>query len=189
MKYNDYELIYMIKEDEEALEVLIKKYEPLFLKLSYSFFRKYKNCDLDKDDIMQYLKITLCRAVDKYDPGEDILFYTYLLACLRKVLYSLSRRQQAMPECFNYMMIENYENLDEFVSDSFVGDDYSDYEFNSSVVQFKHSLPPLEAQVFELRYNGFSYKEIASLLEINTKKVDNVLIKIRKNLENYFLFS
>ena len=43
MKYNDYELVYMIKENEEALEYLLKKYEPLFKKLAFSFAFKYKN--------------------------------------------------------------------------------------------------------------------------------------------------
>ena len=41
MNYNDFELIYMVCDNEEALAVLMKKYEPLFKKLSYSFAKKY----------------------------------------------------------------------------------------------------------------------------------------------------
>ena len=36
---------------------------------------------------------------------------------------------------------------------------------------------------------SFSYKDIASLLEIDAKRVDNILLSIRKKMEKQFLFS
>ena len=87
------------------------------------------------------------------------------------------------------MDIDNYDDMLELASDVNVFEDYVDYDFLKKIISFKNSLDFLDAQVFELRYNGFSYKDIAILLEISKKKVDNILVKIRKKMEKYFLFS
>ena len=87
------------------------------------------------------------------------------------------------------MDIENYENLEVFKDDLDASSMYINYEFELHTINFKNTLDSLDAQIFELRYNNFSYKDIASLLEINKKKVDNSLLKVRKKMEKYFLFS
>ena len=80
MNYNDYELVYMIKEDEDMLPVLIKKYEPLFWKLSHSFIKSYEHKGLDIEDLIQQCRITLCYAIDKYNSSNDVLC-AYLYWC------------------------------------------------------------------------------------------------------------
>ena len=87
------------------------------------------------------------------------------------------------------MDYEQYDNLGYFVSPYDIQNDYIDYEAQKTVINFKNSLKSLDSAIFELRYNGFSYKDIASLLDIEEKKVDNVLFRIRKKMEKYFLFS
>ena len=189
MQYNDYELIYMIREDEEALDFLMRKYEPLFKKLSYSFAKKYKHRGIEFEDLMQCCRITLCKVIDRYDSNREVLFYSYLLLCLKSSMVNFCRSNFNKCDCFNYIELDNYDNLPEFVSDVNLYEDYGDYEFEEKIINFKNSLKFLDAQVFELRYNGFSYRAIADLLEISKKKVDNILVKIRKNMEKYFLFS
>ncbi len=189
MEYNDYELIYMVKEDEEAFSVLLNKYEPVFRKLSYSFVKMYKHKGVDVEDLMQQCRITFCVVLDKFDYNRDILFYTYLLLCLKRMILSKIRKAINTPDCYNYMEVENYDNLDIFESKFNISDSYDEYEFSNSIIEFKNSLSFIESQIFELRYNGFSYKDIASLLEINVKKVDNTLLRIRKKMEKSLLFS
>lgn len=189
MQYNDNELIYMIKEDEEALNFLMKKYEPLFRSLSYSFAKKYNYRGIEIDDLVQQCRITLCKVVDRYDSNREVLFYSYLLLCLKGSMLKFCKKYYVKTDNFNYMDIENYDDILELASDVDVFEEYSDYDFLEKVISFKNSLDFLDAQVFELRYNGFSYKDIAILLEISKKKVDNILVKIRKKMEKYFLFS
>ena len=188
MKYNDYELVYMVKENEEALECLLEKYEPLFRKLALSFAFRYKDRGLEVDDIMQYCRIILCRTIDKYNPNNDVLFYSYLVACLKKGIINFANRNMYKNIPFHYMAIEDYDNLENFIDPYDAYKNYIDYDVQYDLIKFKHSLNFLDSNVFELRYNGFSYKEIASLLEIEVKKVDNILLKVRKKLEKYFLF-
>jgi len=189
MNYNDFELIYMVCDNEEALAVLMKKYEPLFKKLSYSFAKKYVSKGVDFEDLMQHCRITFCKVIDKYDYNSDVLFYSYLLICLRGAMFNFTRNYNKKLECFSYMDNEDYENFNEFVSDINIYDEYNDYDYQRKIIDFKYSLSFFDMQVFELRYNSFSYGEIADLLDVNKKKVDNTLLKIRKKMEKYFLFS
>ena len=189
MKYNDYELVYMVNDNEEALSLLVKKYEPLFRKLSYSFTHKYKYKGLDVEDIVQHCRIALCQVVDKYDPGRDVLFYTYLLVCIKGAIFNYIRNFIDKPDCYNYMDFDDYDNSDEFIMNFDVYDNYVSYEIQEKIIEFKNSLLDIHSQVFELRYNDFSYKEIARLLSITEKRVDNILLSVRKKLEKYFLFS
>lgn len=189
MNYNDYELIYMIGEDEEAFSYLVKKYEPLFKKMAYSFAKKYAYKGIDAEDIVQQCRITLCNVVDKFDYNSDVLFYSYLLVCLKRAIGNYARSYLRKPDCYYYMDNENFESMSDFAMDFDVSDEYLDYEFESSIRDFVYSLDLLDACIFELRYNNFSYSDIAVLLEIDVKKVDNILFKVRKKMEKYFLFS
>lgn len=189
MDYNDYELVYMVKENEEALEILLTKYEPLFKRIASSFIYKNKNKGLDKEDMIQQCRIILCKTVDVYNPHNDVMFYTYLMFCLKRGMINYVNRNKIKYDYTSYMSIENYDNLDCFISPTDVYGDYVDYEVQVNIVNFKNQLSFFDANVFELRYNGFSYKDIALLLDTNIKKVDNTLLKIRKKLEKYVLFS
>lgn len=189
MEYNDYELVYMIRENEEALEYMVKKYEPLFKKFAYSFVLKYKNKGIEIEDIIQHCRIILCRTLDMYNPNNDVLFYSYLMVSLKRGVINYISRNSYKHESYNYMDIERYDDLGYLVSSYDAYENYVDYEMETSIINFKNSLNFFDAQIFELRYNSFSYKDIASLLDIEVKKVDNILLKIRKKLEKYFLFS
>lgn len=189
MNYNDYELIYMIKEDENAFNYLIKKYEPLFKKISSSFVLKYKSKGIEYDDVWQQCLIALYSATCHYDQNRDVIFYSYLLICLKRSISNYIRNCGRKINDYRFVNIDDGENNFDPASTTNVYEDYIDFEFEQEVVDFKNSLDILDASVFELRYNGFKYKDIATLLDISIKKVDNILVKLRKKLEKYFLFS
>ena len=46
--------------------------------------------------------------------------------------------------------------------------------------EIKNKLPFLDTCVFELRYNGFAYQEIADLLDIKLHKVSHIMGKIKE---------
>ena len=189
MGYTDYELIYMVKENEEVLEYMLKKYEPLFYKLAHSFAFKYENRGLDIEDIVQYCRIVFCRVIDTYNPDNETLFFSYLVVCLKRSIISYVNRHVNKCEEVNYMDLEEYDNLGFFASSYDAYENYNEYEIEQSIRRFQTTLTIEQGRVFELRYNGFAYKDIASLLEIDVKKVDNILVSIRKKIEKYFLFS
>ena len=187
MEYNDNELIYMIKEDEEVLSIMVEKYEPLFRKMTSSFLKCNPNKGLDYDDLMQQCRIILCSAVDRYNVNNETIFYTFLLACLKRGLYNYIRKDVKKPEIVSYMdeKYESYYNNEK--SDFNVENMLIDKENNELIKNFSYSLEDIDHQIFELRLNNFSYQEISTLLDINQKKVDNSLVKTRKKLEKYLL--
>ena len=62
-----------------------------------------------------------------------------------------------------------------------------DIEMDKHIIYFKNSLSDLESAIFELRLNNFKYAEIAKLLDIKVKKVDNEMMKIKIKLKKYLL--
>ena len=188
MEYSDFELVYMVRESEEVFDYMIKKYEPLYIKLSKSLISKFPNKGLDIEDLLQQCRITMCYALERFDPRNDVLFYSYMLVCIKRAIMNYARPYLNKPDCYNYMDIEGYDNMDEFIDNFDVEDIVDRDSLYKELISFKHTLEPLESWIFELKCNGFSYKEISNLLELNIKKVDNSLLKIRKKMEKYFLF-
>ena len=51
------------------------------------------------------------------------------------------------------------------------------------LIEFKNTLTDREAQVFELRMNGFSYNEISILLDIKSKNIYSYIKQIRRKVK------
>lgn len=188
MKYSDFELAYLVKEEEEIFNYLIKKYEPLFRKIAKSLVTKFPYKGLDMDDLVQQGRIATCYALDRFDQRNDILLYSYIYLCVKRAMFNYARSYINKPDCYTYMGVKEYENMNDFVDNVCIDNILIDREFMIKVIEFKHSLNYLDSWILELRLNGFMYKEIATLLDIDKKKVDNSLLKTRKKLEKHFLF-
>ena len=84
---------------------------------------------------------------------------------------------------------------DEFSSrlDKFVGDINSDPELilidienvNGLVAELMGELTVFESQVFDLKKSGFTYREIAEVLDTEPKKIDNAIQRIKVKIKNY----
>ena len=186
---NDYELVYMIGEqDDDALKLLFDKYDDV-LKLWSNYYHKiYKKFNIPVDELIQEGKIGLYYAIKNFNEEKDVKFYTFALLCIKRSMMACIAK---WTRCKNLMYtntflydetfvsINNYEVNPEIIFES--------YEYEKMIINFKNSLDFLDANIFELRYNSFSYKDIATLLGINKKKVDNSLIKIREKLKKYML--
>lgn len=70
------------------------------------------------------------------------------------------------------------------VSDNDVFEAYfNEINLERKFVSFKNLFDIVESNIFELRYNGFSYKEISKLLDIPVSTIDGKLCKIRRILK------
>ena len=96
--FNDYELInYIAEGNEEANNILIKKYEPLITSIASKMLPLCKNNGLDINDLIQEGMIGLNHAIDRYQEQEDTLFYTYAKKCIERKIISVvvsSRRNK-----------------------------------------------------------------------------------------------
>lgn len=186
---NDYELVYMIGEqDDDMLKLLFDKYDDV-LKLWSNYYHKiYKKFNIPVDELIQEGKIGLYYAIKNYNEAKDVKFYTFALLCIKRSMMSCIAK---WTRCKNLMYTNTFsydeslldDNSYEFSPEIIIGN----LEYEKYIIKFKNSLDFLDANIFELRYNSFSYKDIAALLDISKKKVDNTLIKIREKLKKYML--
>lgn len=191
MKYkdiNDYEIIYMIRENdsEDAEKVIYDKYLPLIKDLANKYFAKLKNiCEFD--DLIQEGYIGLGSALQSYSDKYNALFYTFASICIERQIKNYCRRMlnKKSESLNNYVSLDEDEGVSCFIEDSSMKPDrlLENCESIKYMKDFKNSLDIKYSTVFELRYNGFTYKEIAQLLDITLSTVDGRLSKIKRLLQ------
>ncbi len=188
--YNDYELIEYINEgNEEANNILIKKYEPLIIKIATKMLPYCKNNGLEKNDLIQEGMIGLSHALDRYQEQKDTLFYTYAKTCIERKIISVvigsnRNKNKILNESISY---DNEENLLlKFISDTKQTPEEAVLNVaieEDLVNRINEVLTDLEQQVFTLLINGFKYKEIAEILDKDQKSIDNAIQRIKTKIK------
>ena len=91
MDYNDLELLDYINDgNEEALEIIYKKYEPFIDSKARRYLKINDNLGLDLNDLLQEGRLALNEAIKNFNPSLDTTFYTYATTCIeRKMISSL----------------------------------------------------------------------------------------------------
>lgn len=183
-QFNDYEVIYMIKEnDEESRNLLIKKYKPIINKISNKYISSVKSFGVELDDLVQEGMIAFNKAINTFKDDNSVLFYTYASVCVeRQIITYCTRNDSKKNYCLNHSYFdESYYSIadDKSLIDNFL----SDYITESDFTLYKNLLDIKCSSVFELRYNGFTYNEISKLLDISVGTVDARLNKIRRTLQ------
>lgn len=196
MNYNDYELIYQINDgDDIAYNILFSKYRNLIGKLAKYYYNQNQNIGIDYDDLYQVGMIALSNSLKDYDQNNT-LFYTFFVLCARREMERLIKASRRL----KHMLLNDSISINEPVKgseDIYVEETVAlDYNLEESYISdsnylllynYKYNLKNEEALVYELRLNNFTIGEIANLLDISYKKVDNNLRKIRKLLREHIL--
>ena len=193
-KDNDYELLYLISENnEDAKELFYEKYKPIIdMKAKkYAKYVEYKGYDIN--DLIQEGMIGLSRAINDFSEQKDVQFTTFANLCIERQMCSFMRnistgRHKALNDSLSF---ENTKNtygipLSNILDDknvnpetSFIDAESKDDLYNDIVSVLKKDI---EIEIFELRANGFSYKEIASLLNITEKSVGKHIERIKEKI-------
>ena len=192
---NDYEQLYLVCEnDDYAKEKIFAKYRPIIISIAKKYLL-YTNNRFDLEDLIQEGYIGLNRAISSFNDKEDVLFYTFSVVCIERQIKSYYRRFKTLK---NYHFYNSY-SLDMEIEDTSFSDIIEDKSILTSptlslensclqeeLICFKHSLDFRTSLVFELRYNGFKYREIAKLLDISVGIVDTSVHKFKRRLKMNF---
>lgn len=183
-KINDYEVVYMVREnDEEAREIIFNKYIPIVKKIASNYLAYAKLARIEYDDLVQEGLIALNVAINRYNEKNGPLFYTFASVCVERRIVSYCRLMNSSKHyVLNSALLDDslYGVCDEKTPEFYFDERCLEDEF----IYFKNLFKLNESCIFELRYNGFSYKEISSLLDIPITIIDGRLYKIRKTLQN-----
>lgn len=188
--YNDYELIYMVREnDEDSTDILYQKYYPIIHHIANSFYQLNKYYGYDFEDFLQEANLAFYKAVSSYNEGEDTLFYTFVVVCIRRKLLSFSKKISNKKN--------NYSSLDCISIDEVELEDIqsnfemlmNNREIEKIVHDFLYSLPMDKACAFELKMNGYTYREMSILLDAPVSSLEfknrSSKIQLRKLLHDF----
>ena len=187
MEYNDDLLIYYIHlHNKTAYEILYDKY----LRLTKIILSKNIDFailgDSEINDLIQECLLAFNRAIYSYR-NEEGTFYMYFHSIITNVLTNnlkqiKNRRNKEIYECEQK---EDQKNLFLYLSDSIqINEEYSCEEERKYIK--KQCKNELENNIVYLKQEGYTYKEIAEMLNINVKKVDYVLSIIKKKYKKFF---
>ena len=191
--YNDYELIYMVRENDSfSKDMLYEKYYPIISSITSEFYSKYKDYGYEYEDFYQEALYAFNKSIVLYDESKDTLFYTFMNICVKRHLLSFSRNISGKG-------IKNYVNSFVEIEKCEIEDEKSNIEkiLESEDIKvmcknfiYDTSLSILDTSILELKLNGFTYKEICKLLDMPNSTVQFKLRRIknslRKSVQNYF---
>lgn len=179
-QYNDYELIYMVRENEMASDILFKKYEPILRNISEQYYQSYKYYGYDYDDFLQEAYVLFNKALVNYDEEKNNLFYSFVVLCVRRGMLTFCKRISNSNKniaSFYYIDVNENEIPD---SKNDIDNLLIEYDFEFFLKKELYSMPIDYSSVFELKMNGFNYREIAILLDVSDGTIEYRSKKIRK---------
>ena len=188
---NDYELIDRVREsDEDSKSLLYLKYQPILHNLAHEFYQKYSCYGYDYDDFYQEAVISFYHALSHYDERKDVLFYTFVIVCIRRNLLSFCRNistgNTTLP---SYLFVDSDQCVLEDV-ESDIHMYFNKQEVHSIIQSILYDFPIEVSSILELHINGFTYREIARLLDIPASSVEFRSRKARNllftKIRNYY---
>jgi RNA polymerase sporulation-specific sigma factor len=180
---SDEELIYEIRDGHsDYMDYLLEKYKPLVKSRAATKFLKGG----DPDDLIQEGMIGLYKAVRDYDPANEkgASFFTFAQLCIDRQLYkAIEASQRQKRFALNDAVAYEEEELDKY---SVNGDENPEQIFldqenaDETISLILDALSRTEKVVFNLMLRGYSYREIAEIMDRSPKSIDNAIQRIRK---------
>lgn len=192
-RYNDYELLYLVRNnDESALEKLIENYKPIIYKVYYQLRRRLDSFQFD--DGYQAGLVGLYTAVSYYKEDRNMAFSTFAIMCITREMYATYRKERKNNYAHNSRILSLDMKLNEseeiYLSDINLIDQNNDpasIAMSSCLLDEVYEiLDSVEVKVLELKTKGYSYKEMPNHLGVTAKTIDNYIQKIRKKLHSLF---
>lgn len=193
---NDYELLYLVSENnDDARDIFYSKYENV-IKIKASKYKKYvESMGYDFSDILQEGRLGLTNAINSFKEHKDVQFHTFANLCIDRQLatfirdisrdkHKLLNTSISLDSTTNSVgrplteIILDERNIDPELS--FIEAEEKEELYN----KIDDILTTTEKDVFDLRIQGFSYKEIANILDITPKAVDGTISRIKNKLSN-----
>lgn len=190
-EYNDYELISLAQEqNEDAIEIIYKKYQPLILKKCTRYISYLKGLDLE--DLIQECYIVLDKSIKSFNQDNNNTFYTFINLCLDRYLVNEYKKNNTSTNKILNESIsldttdEDNNSLIDILSDNNTPELELTLteEFINLYNKIIDKLTDLEECVFILKINNFSYKEIADILDKDIKSIDNTIQRIKPKIKS-----
>ncbi len=191
--YSDDYLLSMVHErSEDAQSILYEKYYKTVVYKAKKYQYSGSKLGLDLDDLIQEGLIGLSQAIEDYSTHKNVLFTTFANLCIEReiqsaILKSSRKKHSLLNESLSidkeYEEGASFTNLLESKEKPAGEQVYENLVEKLEVSKIIKSLTKFEKDVFMLKYYGFDYQEIASILDKPSKSIDNALQRIKKKVK------
>ncbi len=145
---------------------------------------KYKDSQMEREDLIQEGMIGLLAAVKSYRRDKGASFQTYARICIdnsiQTALRKFSRQKDIPPQNFIELQEENLpaESVIASAEDIVIAQE----SVSMLTEVLRENLSDFENEVLRLHIVGCSYNEIAERLSKTPKAIDNALQRVRRKL-------
>jgi len=187
--------------DDKSFDKIIKILEHDLKKIASKFFI----VGSDDQDVLQECKIGVWKAIKDFDESGGMSFknFSLSLCCKRHLITAMSHANTLKYKLHNEsvsLSSPTSQHVDDITltyadviedPNSNLLDNYIEMEeFNENINLIKGKLTKLELSIFNQYAYNSSYKDIAEVLDVKPKTVDNALMRIRKkSAESYKIYN
>ncbi len=198
---NDYELLYYIyQNDDEALQLLMEKYEKTIYFTVKKTVEKYAYvCEIsdELDEMRQLSMLEFYHAIYRYCDDGRCSFSVFAQKCMEMCIrkYIRSRRSQANSSMSKALRLdskvkeeEGIYYVDTFpnINHEFEGDALMKWYHEKNLLAYLRSeLRDDEFMIVRMKLEGYNQREIGQIMAVNNKRVSYVCKKMQKLLLSY----
>lgn len=195
MEQEELKLVFLAKEnDNEAIELLIKKYRNTTFAVMREYTLYLKGMELD--DFIQEGSLGILKAIKYFDKSKNVKFSSFVRLCVKSELISFVKKHSSKRHDILTDIIYCRKFTDKQMEyESIVEENYSSDRDNPERILFikelikeikiflKKELSIFEQEILILLSSGYTYREICRLLKKEPKKIDNTIQRIRQKLK------
>ena len=189
---DDYEILYMINENEDYYDIMLEKYKPLIITICNQKLNIVKGIGYELEDLIQVANMALIDAIKNYNDkdSQNTKFYTYLSHCINNKLNTEIRnnntnKKRALNTSISYYTLFNNGFLLDVLEDKNAINPYKYLdiqELKNKYIKIVNSLPFEASIVLELKISGLNQKEIETIMNISTNAFNKCINLIKRNL-------
>lgn len=191
---NDYELIMLYREDDEqAKNILYLKYKFIINLLIKKYSKYLIKVNADYDEVYSECTIGFSDALKRFNEEKDASLPTFITLCVERKLKTVIKKYNRN----KYKISNEALSLDYIYDDDQSLMDYvvdleheplknmEDTESYIDLVKsIKEELTKKEYDVFLLMARNLSYVEIANILGLTPKQVDNTMQRVKTKIKS-----
>lgn len=168
--------------DDKAFYQLMLRYIPFIKSKAYN---ASATNGIEYDDLVQEGLLGLLSAVKSFNSNLNTGFCSYALVCIKNRILSACRDAKRQKNSFLNSFISMNDGIFDMPADKSTQPEelvISKENIKSINDKIEIILSEQERKVVILKLLGYSYKEIADILSITVKKVDNSIQNVKKKL-------
>ena len=182
---DDNELLYMINDSADNYDYLFLKYKPLIFNICKDYESAGKALGYELEDLMQISSIGLLNAIKTYKERKNVLFYTYMIKCIKNILNNELRNQLtnkktvlniAIP--YDIPLSDESKSIIEIVPDKKSPDPLKfllEEMAENTYINFINSLPIETAITYEMKNQDIKESDIAKFLNTDEQTIRRYL--------------